>query len=524
MNLPAEPGFVRFKRLYRKNFGVRQPWTELQSANSPNYNKNAHRKRIRKINFRTPYDFHLTTKIIVGLVACLDVLVLFGAASLVFTSGHSLVKIEHFPILFFSVAITALLTVIAFYFYKLYAIESFIERRTAFLKIFFICALTGMTVLPTAFALNMSNPASLVWVVYWYGYSASGICLMRLLVGVRLVSWAQNGWLVRNIAIVGAGEQSALMVEKLKKDCHPWINIVGIFDDRSERCLDSIDEKSRLGNVDTLISMAREWHIDEILIALPWGAEDRISVILNKLQVLPVNIRLCPESLCFKVPNYGYSNYSGIRILKMLDKPLSGWNYIIKTVEDKILGFFILALISPILLVIAALVKLDSPGPVFFRQKRYGFNNQLINMYKFRSMYVDKQDNNAAQLATKDDPRVTKLGRFLRRTSLDELPQFLNVLTGEMSIVGPRPHAMEAKAAGQLYEDVVFQYAARHKVKPGITGWAQVNGWRGETDTEEKIHKRVEYDIDYINRWSLFFDLTIILRTIFVVIKGQNAY
>jgi polysaccharide biosynthesis protein PslA len=514
MNSPSETNIVRLKRLYGKNFGVRTSLRRLQLTNSPSYNKNGYR-----------YDFHLITKIIFGLVACLDMLVMFGASYLVFISGYSFVKTESFPIFIFSIVISVLLTVVAFYFYKLYAIESILKQRTAFLKIFCICALTCMTVLPTAFALNVSNPSSsLMGVFYWYIYSASSICLMRMLVGVRLISWAQDGTLVRNIVIVGAGEQSALMVETLKKNSHPWINIVGIFDDRSERGLESIDENFRMGNVDTLISMAREWQLDEILIALPWGAEDRISVILNKLQVLPVNIRLCPESLCFKVPNYGYSNYSGIRILKMLDKPLSGWNYIIKTVEDKILATFILALISPILIVIAVLIKLDSPGPVFFRQKRYGFNNQLINMFKFRSMYVDKQDNNASQLTTKDDPRVTKLGSFLRRASLDELPQFLNVLTGEMSIVGPRPHAKEAKAAGQLYEDVVFQYAARHKVKPGITGWAQVNGWRGETDTEEKIHKRVEYDIDYINRWSLLFDLKIIAKTIFVVIVGQNAY
>jgi lipopolysaccharide/colanic/teichoic acid biosynthesis glycosyltransferase len=169
-------------------------------------------------------------------------------------------------------------------------------------------------------------------------------------------------------------------------------------------------------------------------------------------------------------------------------------------------------------------VKLDSRGPRFFRQKRYGFNNELFDVWKLRTMYVDQQDANAEKLATFDDPRVTRSGRFLRRSSLDELPQLFNVLVGDMSLVGPRPHALKAKAAGELYQDAVGEYAARHKVRPGITGWAQVNGWRGETDTREKILKRVEHDLYYIDNWSLWLDLGILLRTVPALLKQQNAY
>jgi exopolysaccharide biosynthesis polyprenyl glycosylphosphotransferase len=178
----------------------------------------------------------------------------------------------------------------------------------------------------------------------------------------------------------------------------------------------------------------------------------------------------------------------------------------------------------PLMLVIAILIKLDSPGPVFFRQMRYGFNNQTINVLKFRSLRVEEQDETAESLVTKDDPRVTRVGAFLRRTSLDELPQMLNVLKGDMSMVGPRPHAMRAKAGGRYYESVVAQYAARHNVKPGITGWAQVNGWRGETDTEDKILKRVEFDLHYIENWSILFDLRIIMKTIPSLLRRENAY
>jgi len=378
-----------------------------------------------------------------------------------------------------------------------------------------------MSVLVFAFALKISSSFSRFWAFYWYMLSLTGIYFVRMVVHQFLMTLGKRGYLTQNIAIVGAGDQGAFMTELLIKQQLPWVKIVGVFDDRSERGSDSLN---RSGSVDSLISLARLGRIDEIFVALPWAAEERILTILKKLQILPVNIRLSPESIYFKLPNSGFSEYNGVPILNILDKPLSGWDYVVKAIEDKILATLILILITPVLLAIAVLVKLDSPGPVFFRQKRYGFNNQLIDMFKFRSMYVDKQDNNAQTLTTKNDPRVTKLGRFLRRTSLDELPQFLNVLTGEMSIVGPRPHATEAKAAGKLYESVVYQYAARHKVKPGITGWAQVNGWRGDTDTEEKIQKRVDYDIDYINRWSLGFDLKIILQTVAVVVRGENAY
>ena len=173
---------------------------------------------------------------------------------------------------------------------------------------------------------------------------------------------------------------------------------------------------------------------------------------------------------------------------------------------------------------VALAVKLESKGPVIFRQKRYGFNNELIEVFKFRSMYTDRCDASAAKLVTKDDPRVTRVGRFIRKTSLDELPQLFNVLLGQLSLVGPRPHATQAKAADALYETVVDGYFARHKVKPGITGWAQINGWRGETDTRDKLEQRVKHDLEYIDRWSMGFDLYIILKTPLVLLKGENAY
>jgi exopolysaccharide biosynthesis polyprenyl glycosylphosphotransferase len=214
----------------------------------------------------------------------------------------------------------------------------------------------------------------------------------------------------------------------------------------------------------------------------------------------------------------------GHTFLNVVDRPLREGRWAIKAIEDRVLGALILAMISPVLLAIAIAIKLDSPGPVFFRQKRYGYNNRLIEVWKFRSMYTNMTDANAEQLTRRNDPRITRLGAFLRRTSLDELPQFLNVLRGEMSIVGPRPHALSAKAGNVLYQDAVKYYDARHRVKPGITGWAQVNGWRGETDTLEQITKRVEHDLYYIDHWSILLDLRIILRTILGGFTGRHAF
>ena len=216
------------------------------------------------------------------------------------------------------------------------------------------------------------------------------------------------------------------------------------------------------------------------------------------------------------------SHVGGLPVINVFQKPLSGWGLIQKGFEDRLLAAFILTLISPLLFIIAALIKLDSKGPILFRQKRYGFNNEVIEVLKFRSMYTDRcaPEGEVAQ-ATKYDPRVTRVGRFIRRTSLDELPQFVNVLMGTMSIVGPRPHAV---SHNEQYAGVIDEYLARHRVKPGITGWAQVNGLRGETETLDKMEQRVRYDLYYIENWSLLFDLRIIFRTLFVGFSDPNAY
>jgi exopolysaccharide biosynthesis polyprenyl glycosylphosphotransferase len=247
--------------------------------------------------------------------------------------------------------------------------------------------------------------------------------------------------------------------------------------------------------------------------------------LLKTLWVLPVDIRLSAGATRLRFRPRSYSYVGSVPFLDLYDKPIADWNRVAKACFDRIVGSLMLIMLAPVMLAVALAIKFDSPGPVFFRQKRYGFNNELIEVFKFRSMYTSMTDHNAAKLATRGDPRITRVGRFIRKTSLDELPQLINVvLKGNLSLVGPRPHALQAKAADELYEQVVDGYFARHRVNPGITGWAQVNGWRGETDTREKLERRVEHDLFYIENWSVMFDLYILALTPFRLLNTENAF
>ncbi len=361
------------------------------------------------------------------------------------------------------------------------------------------------------------------WVAAWFSGALALMVICRIVLWLCMHRWAQAGRLGEVAAIVGAGP----IAQRLLRDFgirNPGLRIMGVYDDDAGHLPAQCMGHPIRGTVDDLVRDARKSHIDTVIVALPLAADRLLVDTLNRLCLLPVNVRLCPDAFGLRLGAVGVSHIGGHTFLNAIDRPLSDWRWIFKAIEDRVLGAIILAMIAPLMLLIAILIKLDSPGPVFFRQKRYGFNNQLIDVWKFRSMYADKTDSRADQLTRRNDPRVTRVGAFLRRTSLDELPQFINVVRGEMSIVGPRPHALAAKAGVLLYQDAVKYYDARHRVKPGITGWAQVNGWRGETDTVEQIKKRVEHDIYYIEHWSILLDLQIIVRTILGGFTGQHAF
>ena len=262
-----------------------------------------------------------------------------------------------------------------------------------------------------------------------------------------------------------------------------------------------------------------------MIFSLPISAEGRILQMLKKLWVLPVDIRLSAHSNKLRFRPRSYSYIGNVPVLDVFDRPITDWDVVMKWLFDKVIGASALIALSPLMALVALLIKLDSPGPVFFKQRRHGFNNENIEVYKFRSLYADKTDHDVQQSVTKDDPRVTRVGRFIRKTSIDELPQLFNVVfKGNLSLVGPRPHAVNQKIEDRQFDEAVDGYFARHRVKPGITGWAQINGWRGETDTHEKIQRRVEHDLYYIENWSLLLDLYILMKTPVTLLKTENAY
>ena len=351
------------------------------------------------------------------------------------------------------------------------------------------------------------------WLEFWAFGAAALLALNRCVMGLFLGKLRRDGRLRRAVAIVGAGPIGQRLIQKLTSAPEPDFRIVGIYDDRIARLPRFCLGHRIRGNIDDLLQAARATRIDCVFVALPLSADWRLAEIMNKLCLVPVDVRLCADNFGFQIGECDVTHVNGLTTLDVCNRPLRGWRRVAKIVEDKVLATIILALVAPIMAVVAVLIKFDSPGPILFRQKRYGLNNELIEVLKFRTLYDDARDPNAERLCSGDDPRVTPIGSFLRRTMIDELPQFINVLRGEMSIVGPRPHAVAAKAGGLLYREVVKYYDARHRMKPGITGWAQINGWRGETRTVEEIDQRVAHDLHYIQNWSIRLDLTIILRT-----------
>jgi Undecaprenyl-phosphate glucose phosphotransferase len=386
----------------------------------------------------------------------------------------------------------------------------------------------SMTFLMVAAVLVLAKVAdhySRLWLATFYGTGLAALLAGRFMLARVIEGQTRAGRFDRRTAIVGGGDAAEDLIAALEKQSDSGIRIVGVFDDRNaERSSDEVAGYPKLGTVDDLVTYARHARLDLIVFTIPITAEARILQMLAKLWVLPIDIRLSAHAAKLRLRPRSYSYLGSVPVLDVFDRPIADWDVVLKALFDRSVGLMMLLALSPLMVAVALAVRLTSRGPVLFRQKRHGFNNELIEIFKFRSMYVDQCDAGADRMVTRGDPRVTPVGRFIRRTSLDELPQLFNVLKGDLSLVGPRPHALQAKAANTLYDQVVDGYFARHKVKPGITGWAQVNGWRGETDTSEKLQRRVEHDLYYIENWSVLLDLQILLTTPFALLKTENAY
>lgn len=405
-----------------------------------------------------------------------------------------------------------------------YSEERVFSRRPRIRRVLSAWAVLCCVFLALAFALKVSSSYSRVWMVVWFCSTAGFLVLGRVILEHWIMHSIQQGRFALATVIIGAGENGQRLATYLDQKGDARTRILGFVDDRRSRVPACPAGHVLIGDTTDLIQLIRRGLVDDVFITLPWQAAGRVRELVDRLRVTPVRVCVAPDLTALQFSPSSFTQVAGLPMLRMQDRPLSGWSCTLKAIEDFVIAALLILLFAPLLLLIALAIKIDSPGPVFFRQQRYGLNNQLFRLWKFRTMHVNAADADCQVQTTKGDSRVTRVGRFLRRSSLDELPQLINVLRGEMSVVGPRPHAVLTKAEGRLFEEIVERYAARHKVKPGITGWAQVNGWRGETDTIEKIQKRVEYDLYYIENWVIWLDIKILVKTVMLVFKDEKAY
>lgn len=356
--------------------------------------------------------------------------------------------------------------------------------------------------------------ALLIWfamtpVVLWAAHSLIPLVVPQLL--------AIDGY--RSTVVVAANEVGRKLAATLRREPTLGFRFVGFFDDDHDGT-ELADEGALLGRLDEVIAYVKQHAIETVFIALPMAAQPRVLALVESLKDTTASIYFVPDIFMFDLIQARIDDLSGMPVLAVCETPITGVNAVAKRLTDIAVATIALVLLAPLMIVLALAVRATSPGPAIFRQRRYGLDGQQIIVWKFRSMTV-AEDGAEIKQAQKNDQRVTRLGAFMRRTSLDELPQFINVLQGSMSVVGPRPHAV---AHNEAYRKLIRGYMMRHKVKPGITGWAQINGLRGETETLDKMQQRIEYDIDYLRRWSVGFDLLIVIKTVLIVFRRTNAY
>lgn len=460
----------------------------------------------------------VSKRVVSDTIMCVDGVAIFLAA-LVAKWAYIVAFLQHSPEIGpYAVvgAVGAVIAVAAMHYQGLYDFEVLSEARGQTRRIFLGLVAAAMFLVAIGYLLKISEQYSRGWFAVWFTLSAFAVLAVHV-VNTRVLRWLRAlGAFARNIVIYGSGDIAESVLRRVAMS--PMnLRVIGVFDDLSR---DQTAQVPVSGGLSDLISFGQQRRIDEILIAMPMTNELRIANLVEQLSLLPADIRICPSATAFRIPPKRLLDYEGLAVLELERRPMEGWAPIIKNAEDKLLASFLLIAFAPFFVLIALAVKLDSRGPAIFKQRRHGFNHEVFTLYKFRTMHVVEDGPGIAQ-ATRQDPRITRVGRFLRKTSLDELPQLFNVLRGDMSLVGPRPHAL---SHNEYYSTVLARYANRHKVKPGMTGWAQVNGYRGETDTPEKMRRRVEHDLWYIENWSVWLDVKILAMTPFYGFVNTNAF
>lgn len=386
--------------------------------------------------------------------------------------------------------------------------------------VIFTLTISFVVILIALFLLKSGADFSRVIISVWYAVSVVLLVSWRLAVRSLRALQREHGLNIQKTAIIGLTPRGVQLMQEINATPSHGLEIIGFFDDRDASRFPEEFRSKLLGSVNDAVMTAQSGVISRLYICLPLHADKRIQQIVEQLGDTTLDVYLVPDLIFMNLIHGKLSNVGDIDTISVFESPHLGLQNYIKRSFDIVFSALALVALIPVFLMIAVAIKLTSKGPILFRQDRYGLDGKKIGVYKFRSMKVLENSDIVTQ-ATKNDPRVTPVGAFLRKTSLDELPQFVNVLKGQMSVVGPRPHAV---AHNEHYRNKVAFYMLRHKVKPGITGWAQINGWRGETDTLEKMQKRVEFDLAYIRNWSLWWDIQIIVKTVFKGFGGKNVY
>lgn len=406
-----------------------------------------------------------------------------------------------------------------------YRMDMIGQGRAQLSQVFIALSITIAIMMAASTLAGQHEHGFRLWLGQWYAGGLAVLGLQRLGVATIYEKARRQGILARRVAILGASEQAASLLRRLNaQNPDGFYRLVGIFDDRRARVPPQIEGVPVIGGVDDLIAAVRAGQIDATILTIPWKEGERWTELLRKLEAHAIDVYLASDLPRIARGRRRPAWRTDLSAWQIAEPPMRDWDRILKKLEDMVIASVGLVLLSPILLLAAIAIKLDSKGPVFFVQQRWGFNNRTFGCLKLRTMRVDAPDQQGAQGTLRDDDRITRVGRFLRKTSIDEFPQLVNVLRGEMSIVGPRAHAVGMKVGEQIYMDTVKAYASRHRVKPGITGWAQINGMRGGIHTPEKAERSVTLDITYIENWSIWFDMKIILRTAFGGMSGKDVF
>ena len=491
----------------------------MQVIDSNTRHDSCAKSRSAALNALPRRTFSISSHVIPGLIVTLDSVVILASAIIAYVVvvGDFIEDASYYLA---AICFVWLATLMFMNFAGLYLFEPIMRPLAITDKIIISFGTTFLFLLAAAFSLKISQEYSRTWVASFAISACTATLIFRLLASRILGRLARMRVFSRNVVVVGMGEQTRKLLAHIEKTNPRFVSVLGLFAESSQGL-----ENARypiLGDIKDLDSFIRDYQVDDVIISMPWSDDDGIMAMVVKLREFAVNVYLGSDLIGFRLPFRPPPDHFGeIQIVEVMGRPLAGWGIVRKAAIDYLLGPVLTVVAVPIMMLIAVAIKLESKGPVLFRQERYGFSNKVFHIYKFRTMRHSAAPEGVTIQATRNDPRVTRVGRFLRRTSLDELPQLFNVLSGTMSLVGPRPHAVDHNEA---YAKMIRSYFARHRVKPGITGWAQVNGFRGEIKSIDDMEFRVQYDIHYAENWTLLFDLKVLAMTFFICLTGRNAY